>query len=153
MDRPSDSVVLLLVGALVVSSALLVPAVWPNYGQTPYFIDASSVDETGNESGVVDYDELPPVVRESFDPSGQSAPMYVERNRDVRDRLDETRYIRYEENLYRVSLYHGDGAWIFVTLLRYGLFAVGGLFVATGIGVGIYNRVRQSGTSDSETDR
>ena len=147
MERPSDSVVLLLVGALVVTSALLVPVVWPNYGETPYFVDASPVDEEGNESGVIEYHELPPAVQESFNPSGQSAPMYIEGD-PVFDRLDETRFIRYEGDLYRVSLYHGDGAWIFLTLLRYGLFTIGGLFAATGIGVGIYKRVRQSTTGD-----
>ncbi len=148
MARPSDSVVLLLVGTLVVTAALLVPVVWPNYGATPYFLDASAVDETGNESGVVDYDELPPVVEESFDPSGHSQPMYIEGDPAL-NRLDETRYIRYDGDLYRVSLYHGDGAWIFVTLLRYGLFAVGGLLAVAGIGVGIYKRICQSTTGDS----
>ncbi|MFD1640975.1 hypothetical protein [Halohasta litorea] len=148
MERLSDSVVLLLVGTLVVASALLVPVVWPNYGQTPYFLDASPVDETGNESGVIEYDELPPVVQESFDPSGQSEPMYIEGDPAL-DRLDETQYIRHEGDLYRVSLYHGDGAWIFVTLLRYGLFTVGGLLAVAGIGVGLYKRIRQSTTSES----
>jgi|GEM_PF-394068 hypothetical protein len=149
MERPSDSVVLLLVGTLIVASALLVPVVWPNYGETPYFLDAAPVDETENESGVIEYDELPPVVQESFSLSGQSEPMYIEGDRDVLDGLDETRYIRYEGDLYRASLYHGDGAWIFITLLRYGLFAVGGLLAAAGIGVGVYKRISQSTTSES----
>lgn len=149
MERPSDSVVLLLVGALVVASGLLVPVVWPNYGQTPYFLDASSVDETGNESGVIEYDELPSVVQESFNPLGQSEPIYIDRDREVLDLLNDVQYIRSEGDLYRVSLYHGDAAWIYVTLLRYGLFTVGGLLAATGIGVGIYNRIRQPPTSDS----
>ena len=149
MERPSDSVVFLFVGALLVASALLVPVVWPNYGQTPYFLDASSVDEDGSESGVIEYGDLPPVVQESFDPSGQSEPIYIDRDRELLDLLNDVRYIRYEGDLYRVSLYHGDAAWIYVTLLRYGLFTVGGLLAATGIGVGLYHRIRQSPTGDA----
>ena len=150
MERLSNSLVFLLVSTLVIVSAVILPvALWPNYGETPYFLDASPVDEDGTESGVIEYENLPPVVQESFNLSGQSEPMYIGHDHKVQQLLTEKQYVRYEGQLYRISLYHGDAAWIYVTVLRYGLFAIGSLLAITGLTLTVYSRLRESETSSS----
>lgn len=153
MNTPSYSAGLLVVGVVCLLAAVALPVVWPTYGQTPYYISPVAVDQSDVEADAnkIQYDELPPAAQEAFDhpASDRSQPLYSERDREAIQLLGEGTYIEHEGQLYEAFLEHGDGAWLYVMLFRYGVGAVGGLLMMVGIGAVGYNRIRPSETDDS----
>jgi hypothetical protein len=154
MERPSDPIVLLIISALIITSALILPyVIWPNYGQTPYYINPTAVDDSTNvsESDIISYNDLPPAAQESFDKPdpNYSQPMYYDRDREAIKILNEKQYVEHEGRLYRVSLVHGDGAWIYLTLGRFAMFLLGGISATIGIIAYILDKMRKPRTTDS----
>lgn len=130
MTRIRTLALLLVVGAV---AALAAPSfLWPNYGQTPYWVAVSEADddETGS---VVAYEQLSPVEREAFDDGRRGEPLYSQRDADAISTFQRHDFVERDGVRYRAELEHGDGAWIFVTFLRWGLFLLGGALGATGV--------------------
>ena len=119
------------VGVAVAVAVVLAVApvlVWPNYGQTPWTVEVSPAQDP-DDADVVAYENLSPTEQRAFEEArgDGSATVYVENDDGVRS-FQTHGYVRYEGETYAVSSTHADGAWLYVTVLRYLLF--GGAAVA-----------------------
>ena len=147
MNRKRLSIVLLL-SAVVLFAAPF--ALWPTYGETPYYVDRSPTNEAVAAEDVVTYDELPPVAQESFDnpvPNHTHA-MWSKQDREAIALYEDHRYVRKDGQVYEVTLEHHDGVWVFVTILRSVMFLVAALLAIAG--VVLYARGRRGDGTGSD---
>ena len=98
------------------------------------------VDGDVNESEVIAYEVFPPTAQESFDNPlpNHFHPVYSEQDSEAIQLFTEYRYAESNGYFYKVSLEHHDCAWMYVTILRFVMFASSG--VLTAIGTPLYFR-------------
>lgn len=128
---------LILAGVILVVSVIGPYFVYPQYGQTQYYLNRAPVEDAAalNESAIIAYEDLSPAGQASFDNPvpNTSAPLYSDRDRDTIQQLDEDTYIESNGQLYQIYIEHHDGVWVFVSLLQYAGYGVGGVLGLSGI--------------------
>lgn len=124
-------VVLVVVGLLLFAAPFVL---WPHYGEMPHSLYVTETDDP--EGTVTDYEHLSPEEQEIFDAqfTDESATLYSESDAALISTFEAIDYGRYEEQVYRVTVEHADGAWLFVTPVRWSMFGLGTLLLLAGFG-------------------
>lgn len=130
MNLTHAAIIALLAATLLIASPFYI---WPMYGETPYYVVATPTDAEPDGNNVIEFKSLPAEGQEAFDNPvpNHSHPIYENKNSETIEMISENKYVRAEGQLYQVSLEHGDGAWLYVSLLRYGMLGSG---VLLGVG-------------------
>lgn len=147
MNRKRLSIVLIL-SAVVLFAAPF--ALWPTYGETPYYVDRSPTNESVVDEDVITYDELPPVAQESFDNPvpNHTHEMWSQQDREAIALYEDHRHVKKDGQVYEVTLEHHDGVWVFVTILRSVMFLIATLLAIAG--VVLYARSKRRNGSGSD---
>ena len=121
-------------------------ALWPHYGQTPYMLEVGPA-ESADHGEVVTYEDLPPDARAPFEDAldGESVTLYEEADEELVATFQRYQYVEYGGDLYYASLPHGDGAWLFVIPIRWGMFLAG-----AGLGITAAVRFRRERRADAD---
>lgn len=135
MDPRQVGALLLVVGLLVVAHPLYL---WPHFGQTPYTVEVAPAagDDLAEDATVLAYEELPADAQRAFDAALENGrvELFSEADAAAIEGLggDGETYVRKDGSVYRVSLYHADGAWLFVGPIRTLLSILGAALAVTG---------------------